>query len=48
MANNEKSSKRLGKIASKVLKDDRYSKEAKSLAGSVLSQRPDKGKKKGK
>lgn len=42
MARNEKSSSRLGKIASKVLQDNRYSKNSKSLAGSVLTQRPNK------
>ena len=45
MAKNEKSSKRLGKLASKVLKNPNSSKTAKSLAGSVLTQRPDKKKK---
>jgi hypothetical protein len=34
----EKSSKRLKAIASKVLRDNRFSKKAKSLAGSVLTQ----------
>ncbi len=34
----EKSSKRMLKIASKVLRDKRFSKKAKSLAGSVLTQ----------
>ena len=45
MAKNEKTSKRVGKIASKVLRDKRYSKSAKSAAGSALTQRPDKKKK---
>jgi len=40
----EKTSKRVGKIASKVLKDPKASPEAKSLAGSALTQRPDKKK----
>lgn len=44
MARNEKSSKELGKLASKVLKDPKSSKTAKSLAGSVLTQRPSKKK----
>lgn len=39
---NKVTSKELAKIASKVLKDDRYSNDAKKLAGSVLSQRPGK------
>lgn len=45
MPKNEKTSKRIGKIASKVLRDQRYSKASKSLAGSALTQRPDKKKK---
>jgi hypothetical protein len=44
MNSNEKSSRRLGKIASQVLRDDRYSSKSKSLAGSVLTQRPSKKK----
>jgi hypothetical protein len=44
MAQNEKSSKRMGKIASKALRDKRSSKTTKSLAGCVLTQRPDKKK----
>jgi len=48
MAKNEKTSKRIGKIASKVLKDPKASPEAKSLSGSALTQRPDKKKKKPK
>jgi len=49
MTKNEKSSKRLGKLASKVLRQKTSTKAAKSLAGSVLTQRPNKksgGKKK--
>jgi len=43
MAKNEKSSKNLGSIASKVLKGEKVTKkDLKSLAGSVLTQRPDK------
>ncbi|MDQ4122560.1 MAG: hypothetical protein M3209_14070 [Acidobacteriota bacterium] len=34
----EKTSPRMAKIASKVLRDKRFSKKAKSLAGSVLTQ----------
>lgn len=41
----ETSSKKLGTLASKVLKDPKSSKKEKSLAGSVLTQRPDKKKK---
>jgi hypothetical protein len=40
MANNEKTSKRVGKIASKVLRNPKSSKDSKSIAGSVLTQRP--------
>lgn len=46
MARNEKSSPKVAKIASKALKSGKAtSKEIKSLAGSVLTQRPDKKKK---
>ncbi len=45
MARNEKSSRRLGKIASKALRSGKSSKATKSLAGSVLTQRPDRKKK---
>lgn len=38
-------SKRVAKIASKVLKDKRYSKKVKTPAGSALSQREKKTKK---
>jgi hypothetical protein len=44
MANNEKSSNRLAKLASKVLNDDRFSKTAKTLAASVLTQTADRKK----
>jgi hypothetical protein len=44
MANNEKTSKKVGKLASKILKNS-TSKKTKTLAGSVLTQRPDKKKK---
>lgn len=45
MARNEKSSPKVAKIASKALKSGKAtSKEIKSLAGSVLTQRPDKRK----
>lgn len=43
--NTKQTSKRVAKIASRVLTDDRYSSKAKSLAGSALSQaRPKKTK----
>jgi hypothetical protein len=45
MAQNEKTSPALAKLASKVLRDARYSKVAKRLAGAVLTQAPDKKKK---
>jgi len=45
MARNEKTSKQIGKLASKILRDDRYSKTSKKVAGSALSQRPDHKKK---
>ena len=47
MAINEKTSKRLGKLASDVLRTSR-SKVARQLAGSVLTQLPDKHKAKKK
>ncbi|WP_191906953.1 hypothetical protein [Adhaeribacter soli] len=49
MTKSGESSKKLAALASKVLNDNRYSANAKSLAGSVLSQAPNKstgGKKK--
>jgi len=46
MAKNEKTSKRVGTIASEQLRSKRASKKAKSTAGSALTQRPDKKKKK--
>lgn len=47
MGRNEKTSKKVGSLASKVLRDGRYSKTSKRVAGSALTQRPDrkKGKK---
>ncbi|MGR3293268.1 MAG: hypothetical protein ACUZ9M_04540 [Candidatus Scalindua sp.] len=45
MAKNEKTSKRVGRIASKTLRSKRSSEDSKSLAGSALTQRPDKKKK---
>lgn len=45
MARNEKTSTRVGKIASKALSGKPVTKkEVKSLAGSVLTQRPNKKK----
>jgi len=46
MAKNEKTSKRVGKIASSLLRDKRTSSKTKSVAGSALTQRPDRKKKK--
>jgi hypothetical protein len=40
MARNERTSKRVGKIAARVLRSKRSSKSARSLAGSALTQRP--------
>jgi hypothetical protein len=42
MPQNEKTSKRLATLAAKVLADPNASEDAKSLAGSVLTQTPDK------
>ena len=38
MANRKQTSKRVAKKASKILRDNRYSKNSKSAAGSALSQ----------
>jgi hypothetical protein len=46
MARNEKTSKRAGTAASKVLKSGSTGKASKTAAGSALTQRPDKPKKK--
>ncbi len=46
MAAGRKTSPEVAKIASKVLKSDNYSKDAKKLAGSVLSQAAPKKSKK--
>lgn len=40
--NSKQTSKEVASKASKVLKDDRYSKTSKSVAGSALSQTPGK------
>ena len=42
MARNEKTSKRVGKTASTILRSKKSSKAAKSVAGSALTQRPDR------
>ena len=44
MANDRKTSPKVAKIASKVLSSDNYSKDAKTLAASVLSQAAPKKK----
>lgn len=46
MAKNEKTSKAVASKASKILRDQKSSKAAKSVAGSTLTQAPDKKKKK--
>lgn len=46
MGKNEQTSKRVGKVASKQLKNKGTSKAAKTTAGSALTQRPSKGGKK--
>ncbi len=46
MAKNEKTSKRVGKIASQQLRSKSTSKKAKSTAASALTQRPDRKKRK--
>lgn len=46
MAKNEKTSKKVGSTASKLLRDKKTPKDVKSVAGSALTQRPDKKKKK--
>jgi hypothetical protein len=44
MARNEKTLKRVGKLASKQLKSKKSTKSQKSVAGSALTQRPDRGR----
>ena len=46
MAKNEKTSAKAGTAASKVLRDPKASKAAKTAAASALSQRPDRKKSK--
>ena len=41
---NEETGKAAGKAASKTLKDEKSSKDAKTAAGSALTQRPNKKK----
>ncbi len=48
MAKSGQSSKQLASLASKVLTSPKSSSTAKKLAGSVLSQAPNKPKKSGK
>ncbi len=45
MARNEKTSRRVGNIASKILRVKRCSKASKSVAASALTQRPDRKRK---
>ena len=46
MAKNEKTSKKVAKEASKILRDPKSTKIEKSVAGSALTQASDKKKKK--
>ena len=46
MAKNERTSKAVGTKASKLLGNKKSSKNVKSVAGSALTQRPDRKKKK--
>ena len=48
MGKNEKTSKRVASAASKVLRDPKSSRAAKSVAASALTQAPDKRKAKAK
>ena len=45
MAKNEQTSKRVGSKASKILRNPKSTLSQKSVAGSALTQRPDKKKK---
>jgi len=45
MAKNEKTGKRVGTIASKLLSNPKTPPKVKSVAASALTQRPDKRKK---
>lgn len=44
MANKKQTSNKVASKASKILKDDRFSKDSKSVAGSALSQTKKKPK----
>jgi hypothetical protein len=44
MAKNEKTGKKAGSAASKVLRDGRTAKDSKTAAGSALTQRPNRKK----
>ena len=44
MQRNEKTSKRVAKIAGRLLRDPETPKDVKSVSGSVLTQAPDKKK----
>lgn len=44
MGNNEKTSKKVASIASKLLKDPKSSKDVKAVAASALTQAKDKKK----
>jgi len=46
MAKNEKTSRRVARIASKQLRSKKTSRPAKSTAGSALTQAPDRKRKK--
>lgn len=46
MAKNEKTSKAVGKKASKILRDPKSTRPQKSVAASALTQRPDRKKRK--
>ncbi len=46
MAKNEKTSSRVASIAAKALRNPKSSKTTKTLAGSVLTQSPDRKRKK--
>lgn len=45
MAKNERTSKKVGTLASQLLRDPKMPKKVKSVAGSALTQRPDQKKK---
>ena len=45
MASNEKTSKKAGTAAGKVLRNPKSSKDDKTAGGSALTQRPDRKKK---